>query len=44
MGEEYSGNIAKNPPEDVIAAGESVKNLDNDTLAIYNDMWTKLKK
>ena len=44
MGEEYSGNIAKNPPEDVIAAGENVKNLDNDTLAIYNDMWTKLKK
>lgn len=44
MGAEYSENQAKNPPADVIAAGEYVENLDNDTLEIYNDMWTKLKE
>lgn len=44
MGSEYSDNQAKNPPADVIASGEYVKNLDNDTLEIYNEMWTKLKK
>ncbi|MGN0415321.1 MAG: PotD/PotF family extracellular solute-binding protein [Agathobacter sp.] len=44
MGSDYSDNEAKNPPADVIASGEYVKNLDNDTLEIYNEMWTKLKK
>lgn len=44
MGEEFSSNEAKNPPEDVIAAGEYVENLDTDTLAIYDQMWTKLKE
>jgi spermidine/putrescine-binding protein len=44
LGEDFSGNPAKNPPQDVIAAGEYVSNLDTDTLAIYDDMWTKLKK
>ena len=44
MGEEYSSNIAKNPPADVIAKGEYVQNLDVDTLAIYDEIWTKLKK
>ncbi|MGN0203737.1 MAG: PotD/PotF family extracellular solute-binding protein [Coprococcus sp.] len=44
MGSEYSDNAAKNPPADVIAAGEYVQNLDNDTLEIYNGMWTKLKQ
>lgn len=44
MGEEYSGNPAKNPPAEVIASGEYVKNLDVDTLAIYDEMWTELKK
>ncbi len=44
VGEEYSGNPAKNPPEDVIAAGEYVSNLDTETLAVYDEMWTKLKK
>lgn len=43
MGEEFSGNPAKNPPADVIASGEYVSNLDTDTLAIYDEMWTKLK-
>jgi spermidine/putrescine-binding protein len=44
MGDEYTSNTAKNVPEDVIAAGEFVTSLDTDTLAIYDDMWTKLKK
>ena len=44
MGSDYSDNQAKNPPADAIAAGEYVQNLDNDTLEIYNEMWTKLKK
>lgn len=44
MGEEYSGNPAKNPPAEVIAAGEYVENLDVDTLAVYDEMWTELKK
>lgn len=44
MGAGYSENPAKNPPEDVIAGGEYVSNLDTDTLAFYDEMWTKLKK
>ncbi len=44
MGEDYSANPAKNPPADVIAKGEYVENLDTDTLAIYDEMWTKLKE
>lgn len=44
MGAEYSENQAKNPPAEVIAAGEYVDNLDTDTLAIYDQMWTKLKE
>lgn len=44
MGSAYADDPAKNPPEDVIAAGEYVQNLDNDTLEIYNEMWTKLKE
>ena len=44
MGEDYSGNPAKNPPADAIAKGSYVQNLDSDTLDIYNEMWTKLKE
>ena len=44
MGSEYASNPAKNPPADVIAAGEYVQDLDSDTLNIYNDMWNKLKQ
>ena len=44
MGEEYASNLAKNPPTDVIEKGEYIKNLDNDTLEIYDQMWTELKK
>ena len=44
MGADYSNNPAKNPPADVIAAGEYVQDLDSDTLNIYNNMWNKLKQ
>ncbi|MBU5415997.1 ABC transporter substrate-binding protein [Anaerobutyricum soehngenii] len=44
MGEDYSKNEAKNPPTEVIKKGEYVKNLDADTLKIYDEMWTKLKQ
>ena len=44
MGEEYVNNIAKNVPAEVISGGEFVKYLDSDTLAKYDEMWTKLKK
>lgn len=44
MGEDYSKNEAKNPPAEVIKKGEYVKNLDEDTLKIYDEMWTKLKQ
>ncbi|MBP5275346.1 MAG: extracellular solute-binding protein, partial [Lachnospiraceae bacterium] len=44
MGEEYSGNLAKNPPADAIAKGSYVQNLDSDVLDIYSGMWTKLKE
>lgn len=44
MGEEYISNTAKNVPSEVISAGEFVKYLDSDSLSVYDDMWTKLKK
>ena len=44
MGDDYSKNEAKNPPAEVIKKGEYVKNLDADTLKIYDEMWTKLKQ
>ena len=44
MGEEYSGNPAKNPPAEAIAKGSYVENLDSATLDLYNEMWTKLKE
>ena len=44
MGDEYSGNPAKNPPADAIAKGSYVENLSSDVLDIYNEMWTKLKE
>ncbi len=44
MGDEYVNNEAKNVPSEVISSGEFVKYLDTDTLAIYDEMWTKLKK
>ncbi|MCD8181337.1 MAG: spermidine/putrescine ABC transporter substrate-binding protein [Firmicutes bacterium] len=43
MGEEYAANLAKNLPAEVIEKGEYIQNLDNDTLAIYDQMWTELK-
>lgn len=44
LGEDYVNNEAKNVPAEVIASGEFVSYLDTDTLAIYDEMWTKLKK
>lgn len=44
MGEEYVSNVAKNPPEEQIEAGEFISNLDTDTMAVYDEMWTKLKQ
>ena len=44
LGDEYVANEAKNVPADVISSGEFVKYLDTDTLAIYDEMWTKLKE
>ncbi|MCR4831746.1 MAG: spermidine/putrescine ABC transporter substrate-binding protein [Pseudobutyrivibrio sp.] len=44
MGEDYIANEAKNVPAEVISGGEFVKYLDTDTMAIYDDMWTKLKE
>ncbi|MCR5271941.1 MAG: spermidine/putrescine ABC transporter substrate-binding protein [Lachnospiraceae bacterium] len=44
MGEEYVANTAKNVPSEVIENGEFISNLDTDTMAIYDEMWTKLKE
>ncbi len=44
LGEDYVNNEAKNVPAEVVASGEFVSYLDTDTLAIYDEMWTKLKK
>lgn len=44
MGDEYVNNTAKNVPSEVISNGEFVSYLDTDSLALYDEMWTKLKK
>lgn len=44
LGDEYAENPAKNVPAEVIANGEYVTNLDTDTLAAYDEIWTELKK
>ena len=44
MGDDYVSNQAKNVPATVIENGEFVKYLDADTLAVYDEMWTKLKE
>ncbi len=44
LGEEFMNNPAKNIPQDVIANGEYIQNLDTETQAIYEEMWTELKK
>lgn len=41
---DYASNEAKNVPADIYAAGERDKVLNNDTIAIYDKMWTKLKQ
>ncbi len=44
LGTDYSENIAKNPPAEALENGEYVSNLDTATLAIYDEIWTKLKE
>ena len=44
MGEDYVANEAKNVPSEVISSGEFISNLDTDTIAIYDEMWTKIKE
>ncbi|MFI3237818.1 MAG: spermidine/putrescine ABC transporter substrate-binding protein [Lachnospiraceae bacterium] len=44
LGDDYLNNIAKNIPAEEIAKGEYIENLDTDTQAIYEAMWTELKK
>ena len=44
MGSDYTENEARNVPSDVISKAEFVENLDTDTLAIYDKMWTELKQ
>ncbi|ADU26163.1 extracellular solute-binding protein [Ethanoligenens harbinense] len=44
LGSAYKNNPARNVPQDVIKKGEHVANLDVNTLARYDAMWTDLKK
>lgn len=44
LGEDYINNEAKNISGDVIEMGEFIQNLDTDTQAAYEAMWTELKK
>ncbi len=44
LGEDYINNEAKNVPAEAISKGEFIQNLDTDTQAIYEAMWTELKK
>ena len=44
LGDDFINNPAKNPPSDAIAKGEFVENIDTDSLAIYDQIWTELKK
>ena len=44
LGSDYSDNPAKNPPAEAITSGEYLENVDTDTIAAYDEMWTKLKK
>ena len=41
---DYASSEAKNVPAEVFEAGERDKVLDNDTIAIYDNMWTELKQ
>lgn len=44
LGDDYKNNKAQNIPTDVIKKGEYVSNLDTETLAKYDAIWTELKK
>jgi len=41
LGPEFRGNLAKNPPAEVIKEGIEMFDLDNDTLSLYDSMWTR---
>lgn len=44
LGEEFINNPAKNPPAEVLTTGEYVQNISPEALAIYDEIWTELKK
>ncbi len=44
LGEDFINNPAKNPPSEAMKNGEFVQNISTDTLAIYDEIWTELKK
>ncbi len=44
LGDDYINNPAKNPPASSLKNGEYVKNISTDTISIYDEIWTELKK
>jgi spermidine/putrescine transport system permease protein len=44
LGEDFINNPAKNPPSEAMEKGEFIQNISTDTLAIYDEIWTELKK
>lgn len=44
LGDDFINNPAKNPPADALKNGEYVKNISTDTISIYDEIWTELKK
>lgn len=44
LDDDFKSNKAKNVPAEVFEKGQSFATLDSDTLKIYNDIWTELKK
>lgn len=44
LGDDFINNPAKNPPADALKNGEYVINISTDTISIYDEIWTELKK
>jgi spermidine/putrescine-binding protein len=44
LGETYLNNPAKNIPSDALARSQTTTDLDNETLSLYNDIWTQFTK
>jgi spermidine/putrescine transport system substrate-binding protein len=44
LGDDFINNPAKNPPSEALKNGEYVKNISTDTISIYDEIWTELKK